>query len=215
MKGLFADVNSDGKLLFQAYRYAALLLIRLFSVNDYNITYSNPMQLPQVDLTASIYKLKEEIKLIDNLRWHVDSWYKGKDLSQIDLPIMPPPLDVVNLLDKYKKEIEDKIQDYSLNPVLNKEKMMELKTRLSEADNNLKSSIPTHNPELFDVKKSEIIIKYQLDKEICTLGSDRGWSNFPEVLLKMLNDKLESYYDGLLRLIPSEIFTINLTSSRH
>ena len=209
MKGLLADVNSDDKLLFQTYRYAALLLIRLFSVNDYNITYSDPLQSPQVDHTASIYKLKEEIKLIEHLYWHVNSWYKGNDLSQINLPILPSQADVLELLGNYKKEVEDRINDYKHNPVLDKEKMEDLKSRLTDADNRMKPSIPPPVPESSDDKETMISIRHQLDNEICTLGSDRGWSNFPEVLLKMLNDKLESYYDGLLRLIPSEIFTIN------
>lgn len=49
MNGISNDVNSDQIILLQLYRYFTLLIMRLFSYNDYNIGYCDPMQLPNID----------------------------------------------------------------------------------------------------------------------------------------------------------------------
>lgn len=49
MNGISNDVNSDQAILLQLYRYFALLIIRLFSYDDYNIGYCDPMQLPNME----------------------------------------------------------------------------------------------------------------------------------------------------------------------
>lgn len=49
MNGISNDVNSDQTILLQLYRYFTLLIMRLYSYNDYNIGYCDPMQLPNID----------------------------------------------------------------------------------------------------------------------------------------------------------------------
>ena len=209
MKGLFADVNSDDKILNQAYRYAALLLIRLFSVNDYNITYSYPMQRPAVNPTASIYEYKQEIELIERLRWQLKSWYKDNELASMGLPAQPTLAEVEQLLDQYKSDIEAQMQYNIQHPVLDKDKMEELKTILTELDNRAQLSLPTHSPDLYSDKPVLLSVAERFDNYISAVGGFRDWSNYPNVFLSRLNDKLETYYDGLYLIMPSDIFTIS------
>lgn len=209
MKGLFADVNSDDKILWQAYRYAALLLVRLFSVNDYNITYSYPMQLPYIDSASSIYKFKKDIELIERLRYHLTSWYKDNELSKVELPVQPAQAEVEKLLDEYKAAIETQMQYNIQHPDLDKDKMAELKTELTKIDKRIQPNIPTHAPETYNDTPLLISFAEQFDNEISAVGGYRDWSNFPDVFLSSLNHKIEAYYDGLYLLIPSDMFTIS------
>lgn len=209
MKGLFADVNSDDKILLQVYRYAALLLIRLFSVNDYNITYSDPLQLPDVDPMASIYQMKEEIQLVERISWQLNEWYGGGELSKAGLPVLPPKTDVEGLLNQYKESIETQMQYNEAHPVLDRDKMGQLKALLAEVDRRSVPSIPTHDEGAYENTSLLICVSEKLDNHISAVGGYQGWSNYPDVLLALLNDKLNSYYDGLFVFIDAEIFTIN------
>lgn len=209
MKGLFADVNSDDKLLNYAYRYAALLLIRLFSVNDYNITYSDPMQLPYLNSQASFYEMKKELELIEMLRWHVATWYKEDNLQRVDLPVSPQQNEVETLLDQYKVSIESQWQYKETHPVLDKDKMEELKSLLVEVDNRVKPSYPIHAEDEYDDKPLMISIAERLDNQMSAEGGYRDWSNWPDVMVASLHHKIETYYDGLLVYVNCDIYTIN------
>lgn len=209
MKGLYADVNSDDKLLDYAYRYAALLLIRLFSVNDYNITYSDPLLPPYIDPKATFYQMKKELELIEMLKWHVAIWYKEDNLKRADLPVIPQQNEVESLLDQYKTDIESLVQYKQSHPVLDKDKMEELKPLLVEVDNRIQPSYPTHAENEFDDKPITISIVERLDNQMSAEGGYQGWSNWPDVMVTSLNHKIESYYDGLLVHVNCDTYTIN------
>lgn len=209
MKGLFANVNSDDKLLDYAYRYAALLLIRLFSVNDYNITYSDPMQTPYLNPKASFYEMKKELELIDILRWHIATWYKEDNLKRIDLPVSPQQNEVEALLNQYKVSIESQVQYKEAHPVLDKDKMEGLKPLLINADNQIKPSYPIHAEDVYDDKPITISIAERLDNMMSPEGGYRDWSNWPNVMVSSLNHKIEAYYDGLLVYVNCDIYIVN------
>lgn len=210
MNGLFADVNSDDKLLVYAYRYAALLLIRLFSVNDYNITYSDPMQLPYLNPKASFYEMKKELELIEMLRWHVATWYKDDNLlRKVDLPFYPQQKEVETLLDQYKASVESQWQYKETHPTLDKNKMEELKPLLVEVDNRVKPLYPIHTEDEYDDKPIMIDIAERLDNQMSAEGGYRNWSNWPDVMVASLNHKIEAFYDGLLVYVNCDIYTIN------
>ena len=209
MKGLFADVNSDDKLLDYAYRYAALLLIRLFSVNDYNITYSNPMQLPFVSPQSTFNDMKKELELIERLRWHVATWYKEDNLKSVDFPVSPRQDEVEALLNNYKATLESHWQYKEAHPVLDKDKMEKLKPLLVEVDNQSKPSYPIHLEGEYDDKTLIISVADRLDNQLSAEGGYRDWSNWPDVMVASLNHKIEAYYDGLLVYVKCDIYTIN------
>lgn len=209
MKGLFAEVDSDDQLLNQVFRYASLLFIRLFSVNDYSITYSDPMELPYINPDAKYFELKKEAELVERIKYQVNEWFGGDDLKKVELPVMPAFAEVEALLNQYKSNIEAQIQYNKANPVLDKNMMEELKVQLAEADKRMMSSIPEHN----DIESEDIPVKIsigdRIDNKFCAVGGYGSWSNYPDVLLSALNEKINTYYDGLLLRVPSEVFTVN------
>ena len=76
MKGMNNGANEEYKIESLLLEYIALLLIRLDTVNDYNITYSDPIEIPDCDDT--IEKNEKNISitvvLIDNINKWSRSW---------------------------------------------------------------------------------------------------------------------------------------------
>jgi len=61
IKGLDEDVNASNEIAKNAYKYLSLLFIRLWSYKDYNINYSEPLEIPYIG--NSINKNEQLIKL--------------------------------------------------------------------------------------------------------------------------------------------------------
>lgn len=209
MKGLFGNVDSDDQILILAYRYAALLFIRLFSVDDYNITYSDPMEIPSVDTRASIYEYKTELKIVERIKYQLGIWYASNELESVELPVLPDKGKVEDLLDKYKSAIESQMQYNIDHPELDTKQMEDLKGLLVEVDKQLVSSIPTNANKDSDDKPITISVSNKIDNQFCAVGGLGSWSNYPEILVSYLNEKLNAYYDGLLGTMPVDVFTIN------
>lgn len=200
MKGLFCDVNSDEKIVLLVYRYMALLLVRLFSYNDYNIRYCDPIELPSIREYSKLTELKEEKRILGSLRHEVVSfWYKDDRLNEVNLPIVPKQESVTNLIDDVINAINKEIQFRIDNPKLDLEKMEQLKEELVQIDNRISCSVEIENEDMDDYEKPIIVpifIENKLDADLCSKDGYRGWSNFPDVILSLLNNKIKQYLDG-------------------
>lgn len=198
MNGISNDVNSDQAILLQLYRYFALLIVRLFSYNDYNIGHCDPMQLPDVedyDLTG----LKTLKGTVERIIHTIDYWYQDNRISKINLPITPEKSEVIKLLDRLIEKINARIQFHIDNPELDTDKFEELKSLLAEADNKCKALADMPNEEEkrnWGASSIEMTIEHQLDADISSKDGYKGWSNFPEVILQALNTKIARYIDG-------------------
>lgn len=199
MKGMFNDINSDYRIVEQMYRYCALLTVRLFSFNDYNIRYEYPMSKPYIE-EWSLNDLKVLKTIIERLNNEISAyWYANNLIEEIHLPLHPTEAEVLSLTNDFIKDINDKIQYQIENPELDKEKFDELKTLLVELDNKATPlTLTPSDEERASWKKSEIqiTVEQQLDENICSKNGYMGWSNYPEVLLHCLQMKIEGYIDG-------------------
>ena len=121
MIGAPQDVSSDGFILSYAYKYASLLLIRLFTVNDWNITYSNPMGLPEISSDYTVEDLNEEVYMMNRLKHNISSWFEEKDAIRQTIGEGRVVVDdVLNLCDEYiercKKQIETLNDSMEVDP---------------------------------------------------------------------------------------------------
>lgn len=198
MKGTYNDINSDYAILQQIYRYFALLVIRLFSYNDYNIGYCDPMQSPDIS-EYNLAELKALKETIESLRREIkDYWYVENRISKVYLPVCPTINEVTNLLNGLIDDINNKIQFYKNNPQLDTEKFENLKSLLADCDNKSTplTAVPTdEEKEYWEASTIAVTVRQQLDADICSKDGYNGWSNFPEVLVKILNQKVASYMD--------------------
>lgn len=198
MNGISNDVNSDQTILLQLYRYFTLLIIRLFSYNDYNIGYCDPMQLPNID-GYDLRKLKDLKGTVERILHTVNYWYDDNRISEIHLPVTPEKSKVIKLLDGLIEKINAGIQFHINNPELDTDKFEELKSLLAEADNKSKVLADMPNEEEkrnWGATSIEMTIEHQLDADISSKDGYKGWSNFPEVILQALNTKVARYIDG-------------------
>ena len=198
MNGISNDVNSDQTILLQLYRYFTLLIMRLFSYNDYNIGYCDPMQLPNID-GYDLRKLKDLKGTVERILHTVNYWYDDNRISEIHLPVTPEKSKVIKLLDGLIEKINAGIQFHINNPELDTDKFEELKSLLAEADNKSKVLADTPNEEEkrnWGATSIEMTIEHQLDADISSKDGYKGWSNFPEVILQALNTKVARYIDS-------------------
>ena len=198
MNGISNDVNSDQTILLQLYRYFTLLIMRLFSYNDYNIGYCDPMQLPNID-GYDLRKLKDLKGTVERILHTVNYWYDNNRISDIHLPVTPEKSEEIKLLDGLIEKINAGIQFHINNPELDTDKFEELKSLLAEADNKSKVLADTPNEEEkrnWGATSIEMTIEHQLDADISSKDGYKGWSNFPEVILQALNTKVARYIDS-------------------
>ena len=105
IKGLDEDVNASNEIAKNAYKYLSLLFIRLWSYKDYNINYSEPLEIPYIG--NSINKNEQLIKLSKTIREYIDTWYSSGELNNLGLWNLPSKSDVLALLDNYISSLED------------------------------------------------------------------------------------------------------------
>lgn len=105
IKGLDEDVNASNEIAKNAYKYLSLLFIRLWSYKDYNINYSEPLEIPYIG--NSIKKNEQLIKLSKTIKEYIDTWYSSGELNNLDLWNLPSKSDVLALLDNYINSLED------------------------------------------------------------------------------------------------------------
>ena len=106
IKGLDEDVNASNEIAKNAYKYLSLLFIRLWSYKDYNINYSEPLEIPYIG--NSINKNEQLIKLSKTIREYIDTWYSSGELNNLGLWNLPSKSDVLALLDNYISSLEDR-----------------------------------------------------------------------------------------------------------
>ena len=198
MNGISNDVNSDQTILLQLYRYFTLLIMRLFSYNDYNIGNCNPMQLPNID-GSDLKELKDLKETVEWILHTVNYWYDDNRISEIHLPVTPEKSEVIKLLDGLIEKINARIRFHINNPELDTDKFEELKSLLAEADNKSKVLADMPNEEEkrnWGATSIEMTIEHQLDADISSKDGYKGWSNLPEVILQALNTKVARYIDS-------------------
>ena len=105
IKGLDEGVNASNEIAKLAYKYLSLLFIRLWSYKDYNINYSEPLEIPYIG--NSINKNEQLIKLSKTIKEYIDTWYSSGELNNLGLWKLPSKSDVLALLDNYISSLED------------------------------------------------------------------------------------------------------------
>ena len=134
MIGAPQDVSSDSFILSYAYKYASLLLIRLFTVNDWNITYSNPMGLPDISSDYTVEDLNAEVYMMNRLKNNISSWFEEKDAIRQTIGEGRVVVDdVLNLCDEYIERCKKQIETLNNSMEVDPEKQEYIKLHLLSA----------------------------------------------------------------------------------
>lgn len=213
MIGAPQDVSSDGFILSYAYRYASLLLIRLFTVNDWNITYSDPLGLPEISSDYTVEDLNAEVHMMNRLKNNTSSWFEEKDAIKHTIDEGRVTVeDVLNLCDKYIEKCKEQIETVNNLMEVDPEKREYLKSHLLSAIKDYPLTLPILNDNNKDGYKRQNFknsIKYQIDKEILKVGTNVNASNLPDVLIEYMNRQVYKAYN-LLFLIQSSVRNVSI-----
>lgn len=213
MIGAPQDVSSDGFILSYTYKYASLLLIRLFTVNDWNITYSNPMGLPEISSDYTVEDLNEEVYMMNRLKHNISSWFEEKDAIRQTIGEGRVVVDdVLNLCDEYIEKCKKQIETLDKLMEVDPEKQEYIKSHLLSALKDYPLVLPIFGDINTDDYERKIInnyVKFQIDKEILKVGTNVNASNLPDVIVGHLNELAYKAYNYLF-LIQSSVRNVRI-----
>lgn len=213
MIGALQDVSSDGFILSYTYKYASLLLIRLFTVNDWNITYSNPMGLPEISSDYTVEDLNEEVYMMNRLKHNISSWFEEKDAIRQTIGEGRVVVDdVLNLCDEYIEKCKKQIETLDKLMEVDPEKQEYIKSHLLSALKDYPLALPILGDINTDDYERKIInnyVKFQIDKEILKVGTNVNASNLPDVIVGHLNELAYKAYNYLF-LIQSSVRNVRI-----
>lgn len=204
MIGAPQDVSSDNFILHNAYKYASLLLIRLFTVNNWNYTYSNPMDLPKISSAYKVEDLNDEAFMMNRLKKNISSWFEDKDAIKKTIGEDRVQKDeVIELCDTYITQCKNKIEEFNKSTEVDPEKVKYIKNNLLNALKEYPLRLPILQDNTEDGYKKQLVhnyIQYQIDKEILKVGTYTNASNLPEVLVEHMNENVYKAYNFLFLL---------------
>lgn len=213
MIGAPQDVSSDGFILSYTYKYASLLLIRLFTVNDWNITYSNPMDLPDISKVKNVEDLNAEVYMMNRLKNNISSWFEEKDAIKQTIGEGRVVVDdVLNLCDEYIVKCKKQIVTLNNSMEVDPKKQEYIKSHLLSALKDYPLVLPIFddiNTDDYERKKINNYVKFQIDKEILKVGTNVNASNLPDVIVEHLNELAYKAYNYLF-LIQSSVRNVRI-----
>lgn len=213
MIGAPQDVGSDGFILGYAYKYSSLLLIRLFTVNNWNITFSDPMMLPDIPKETTVESLDDELKMMNRLKNNVSLWFEEKDAIKHGIgEDRVTKEEVLGLCDKYIDQCEKQIKTLNNSLEIDPHKREYIKLHLLSALKDFPLALPTFTNANTDDYEKQIIrnyIKFQIDKEMLRVGTNVNASNLPDVIVGYLNELAYKAYNYLF-LLQSSVRTVRI-----
>ncbi len=213
MIGAPQDVSSDEFILHYAYKYASLLLIRLFTVNDWNITYSKPMDLPEISEAQNVEDLNDEVFMMNRLKDEVSLWFGEKDAIKQTIGEGRVAVgDVLKLCDEYIEKCQNQIDTLNNSMEVDPEKQEYIKSHLLSALKDYPLVFPIFddiNTDDYERKKTNNYVKFQIDKEILKVGTNVNASNLPDVVIGHINELAYKAYNYLF-LIQSSVRNVRI-----
>ena len=204
MIGAPQDVSSDDFILRYAYKYSALLLIRLFTLKNLNFTYNDPMSLPPISDLKTVEKLGAEIYMINRLKGEVSEWFKEQNDLEIAIGSIAVAVDdVLNLCRNYIVQCESKIEALNASTEVDPEKREYLKSHLLKALSRYALTIPSRNESPGDGYNRYPIpnsLKYSIDKDILKVGTSINASNLPDLIVENMNEMVYKAYNSVFLL---------------
>ena len=151
--GLKNDVSDISTVVKYVEKYLALLIIRLWSVDNYNYTFSEPMEFsPSTDdLDDNDKRVKDIQKLISNVR----CWFVDKEIEKVHLPVLPHRMEVLDLLSKQIKNLKRTNAELTERGEIDESKLeiikREIITSLSKKVLNIPQGIHHENKEYITI----------------------------------------------------------------
>ena len=190
---VFEGAGEENKIEGLLVNYLAMLMIRLYDVNDYNITYSNPLATPIVGNTIeeNDYKIELTNILIERINRITDDQIKECGLSSEE-----NRQTAVELLEQYRNLCSRKKEDLQQNSKISKEKQELIKESLIKSVTEYNPRLPQSNSLKVEENDNEFIASQsvELDKRLILNSHSAISSNLGETLINALNSQVQQFY---------------------
>lgn len=194
MRGMDAGAREDSIIEGLLLDYIALLTIRLNTVNDYNITYSNPFDLPLVGDTME--KTARDANIARIITRRIEKWKENEDtLNRMGLS-KEDTTKAISLLSQYENACHAKQEELAEQRDISEEKRAALKKDLIEAITEYSFGLPfVEEQENCDKLTLHIASQeVQLDDNLILAGRDSISNNLCEVLVSALYTEIRMNY---------------------
>ena len=197
--GLEEGVKIDDAIAGYTYQYLALLIIRLWTYNDYNINYADPFILPAADEEF----VENNERMINRVEWmkkNVDRWYNNGLATEFGLSNVPDVNVVKSKLDEYIGVLKQKIIEIDEHDEVDEHKAMVIRDEMIVHNANRYCPIPMKvddevlDETQFNTTSTPIRVTNRIEKTFITKGSKKELGNFGGSLVHELNFRMLNEY---------------------
>lgn len=187
IKGMNEGAREENKIEGLLLDFLALLLIRLNTVNDYNITYSDPMAMP--DAGTTIEETSRNHNIAEVLKNRISKWIE-KDVFLRQMGLSEDDARAgQQLLDNYQESCDRQGEYLDRNADVSEVKREALKKDMVQACSDVKTYLPKTVNSGDDGKTSYHFVANQsvdLDDNLILTGRDPISNNLGEALINAL-----------------------------
>lgn len=197
--GLEEGAKIDDVIAGYTYQYLALLIIRLWTYNDYNINYSDPFILPAADEEF----VENNERMINRVEWmknNVERWYNNGLVTEFGFSNVPDVNVVKSKLDEYIVILKQKIIEIDSRDEVDEHKAKVIRGEMIVHNANSYCPIPMkENDEVldetqFNTTSTPIIATNRIEKPYIIKGSKKELGNFGGSLVHGLNFRMLNEY---------------------
>lgn len=194
MDEIFIGAGEEHKIEGLLADYLTLLLVRLYTIDDYNVTQSNPLDLPETDHVIEDNDYRTA--LIDNLKRHLNKLSENRiESCRLD---SKQKARIFELLDAYKEKCTEANKKLEENATISEKKRQTVKDDLICASSQSALSLPLcDDEEEVNENNWHTFIACQqitLDKrQILNYYGDIS-SNLGEAVIKALHLQMQRFY---------------------
>ena len=123
--GLNIGVNTDAAIYSEFISYLALLFVRMWSYQNPNINYCNPLSIPSPS-DISIDDNETKIRIMGLIRNRVTDLYNSDIINNMGLSFIPQLGTVTNLIDEFINRCNKKSEEIDMRPGYDKEKLRKI-----------------------------------------------------------------------------------------
>lgn len=202
MPDIYCGITSDSVIYREGIRYLALMMIRLYSVNNYNITFHPPLSEPSYRIMIS--DLKADRQLSEDLRIAVNEWYAKNVFGLFPRFTKCNQSEVKGLLWKYQNECDRiigiKEKDYRPSML----KLDAFLKHMKDTEETLVNWLPQFSDSVLDdeqriVKHGSRSLGAAIPMDYMTEWKDMDLETIPDHTFEFLKEEVENVYVDILK----------------
>ena len=195
--GLKGDVYDEHTVVKYVEEYLAMLLVRLWSVNDYNITYMQPMAFPPA--TEDLDENDRRIKYMERLMQGVRQLYRDYELNMLNLSYLPTKFDALDLAGGYVKILKQKNEEITGRKEVDSEKIEKIRNEILKALDSKTLRLPSgQHKDGRETITTPVYAGCNLDQDNMLKGRHISMTGFGDVLVEVLNANTILLYGRIL-----------------